>query len=442
LQQYTQGLPAQINEIQQYCIKNNITIYEIYTDEGISGTKEERPAFQKMIKDAEKGLFNIILVHKFDRFARRIELSHKIKARLKKASVNVISITEPIEDSPIGFFQEGLLELLAEYYIRNLSKEVKKGLVERASQGLHNGMLPFGYVLKNGEVIVHEDQAVIVRLIFDLYINSGYGYGKIAKHLNYAEIKTQTGKAWSHYQIDRILENVKYAGWIYYAGQTYDSKLPTILDKETFAKAQELRSNKEGKSFGYRGKNYEKFLLIGMIRCGECGNVFKAWSNRKQRYYVCNYATRHLADGKCSFTKLFPVQKLEEHILREIKSMMQNKKIQLNVVKREPVLNLIENTRAKLNNELVRAKEAYLRGIFDLDEYEETKKRVEKELAQTKIVVEKKEDQGEVRKNIKNVLDEFNSCPEENIIGRKNILKKIISEIKMFKTCIVIEFKE
>ncbi|MDP4121019.1 MAG: recombinase family protein, partial [Bacillota bacterium] len=69
------SIPAQIKQLQEYCKKNNVEIFTVYADEGISGQKENRPAFQKMIKDAEKGLFNIILVHKYDRFARNTELS-------------------------------------------------------------------------------------------------------------------------------------------------------------------------------------------------------------------------------------------------------------------------------------------------------------------------------------------------------------------------------
>ena len=138
----------------------------------------------------------MILVHKFDRFARKIELSHRIKEHLKKHKVNVISITEPVEDSPIGFFQEGLLELLAEYYVKNLSKEVKKGHIERASQGLHNGSVPFGYYSNksSGPLLIKEDETETVRLIYEKYL-AGEGCMLIARWLQRNNVKLRMEKS-------------------------------------------------------------------------------------------------------------------------------------------------------------------------------------------------------------------------------------------------------
>lgn len=434
------SLAAQTKELKEHCKKRNYKIHAIYADEGISGTKEDRPKFQEMIKDAEKGLFNIILVHKFDRFSRNVGVSQSVKNRLKKANVHVLSITEPIEDSPIGFFQEGLLELLSEYFIRNLSKEVKKGQIERASQGLHNGGLPYGYESDNGTVRIIEEQAKVIRKIYDLYNNKGYGYGKIARYLNYSEIKTKTGKTWSHFQVDRILRNVKYAGWIYYSGQVYESKLPTIISKEVFEKAQQLRKNYEGKSFGYRGSNYSKYLLMGLLRCGECGNTFRTWLERKRGYYACNYAMRLMGDGRCDHRKHYNANKLEAFILKEIKSLTENIDVELNIISKEPMLDIINNTRSKLQNELNRAKEAYLNGVFSLDEYALIRKKCERELAS--LTVPTKTASSLIREQSKKVFQKFESIPEENILERKNLLKQIIHEIKVYKNGINIEFND
>jgi len=150
------SIAAQIRLLSEYCQREEIKIYNIYADEGISGQKENRPEFQKMLKDAQNKNFDIIIVHKFDRFARKVELSQRVKRQLKSAGVNVISMTEPIEDSPIGFFQEGIMELLSEYYVRNLSLEVKKGHIERAKQGLHSGPVPYGY---NQDMTINAEHA-------------------------------------------------------------------------------------------------------------------------------------------------------------------------------------------------------------------------------------------------------------------------------------------
>lgn len=432
------SLTAQLSELQKYCQNNNITIHEVYQDEGISGQKEDRPRFQAMLRDAEKGLFNVILVHKFDRFARSVEISQKIKNRLKKANVNVISITEPIEDSPIGFFQEGLLELLSEYFIRNLSKEVKKGLVQRASEGHHVGMMPYGYFCKGGEVFVNEEQAKVIREIYDLYLQ-GWGYHKIAKHLNYSEIKTMTGGEWSYFQVDRILSNVKYAGWIYYAGKTYDSKFPSIISRDVFVEAQNQRGEK-GPRYTYRSKLKDKYLLHGFLKCGECGSSMRLVKYTPNSHgYSCNTAQYRL--GRCSHTKSYNGRKMDDRILEAIEEAVNNRKYELNIGRKVEVETFVDNRKVKITQELQRAKDAYLGGVFDLDEYKTLKTKLEAELNQQDTL--KKSEvvcQDDIKGKLKILLEELHGIHPEDIPGRKTILHKIIRKVVIHKDRIEIVY--
>ena len=126
---------AQLKAIKKYCKDNGILLdnAHIYIDQGISGRKaDKRPAFQEMIKHAKKKEFNVILVHKFDRFARSREDSVVYKSLLKReCNIKVISITESIEDDKFSVILEAMLEAMAEYYSLNLSDEVKKGMTEK-----------------------------------------------------------------------------------------------------------------------------------------------------------------------------------------------------------------------------------------------------------------------------------------------------------------------
>ena len=90
------SIPAQLRALREYCRKNNIEIFKEYKDEGITGQISKRPAFQQMLSAAFSGKINVILVHKFDRFARKVELSRSVKNSLQAAKVNVVSITEPV----------------------------------------------------------------------------------------------------------------------------------------------------------------------------------------------------------------------------------------------------------------------------------------------------------------------------------------------------------
>ena len=212
------------------------TFVRIYTDEGISGTKEDRKSLNKLLMDSK--YFDIVLVHKFDRFARKYELSAKLKEKLKKNNVKVISITEPIEESPIGFFQEGLLSLLSEYYIKNLGTEVKKGQHQRIQNGEFVNKPPFGYINKDKKMIIDEKKAEIVRLMYKKYIN-GESANKIAEYTRkYYNIKIET------YQVRRILKNKTYHGILTRNEKEYKGIHEKIISVDEYNMVQDMLSSK------------------------------------------------------------------------------------------------------------------------------------------------------------------------------------------------------
>lgn len=439
------SISAQINQLTEYCKRQNIEIYNAYVDEGVSAKysdEKKRPQFEQMLKDAEKKLFNIIVVHKYDRFARNVELSQKVKRQLKKSSVQVISMSEPIEDSPIGFFQEGILELLAEYYIRNLAQESKKGHVERASQGLHNGSVPYGYKVDHSiesQMSVNQEQAKIIRLIYDMYINQGYGSTKISRILNETGIPSSTGGQWVHYQVNHILQNPKYIGKISYDGNIYDGKHEAIIDEQTFELAQRFRKERTWPR-EYRGANFSKFLFLGILRCGECGKVFRVQNSERCRpdrptskfYYTCNSANHYDTIYKCDFKKYFNVVKTEDILLSELKNIMDGFIDDVIIEKHTPEIDIVSERKTILKNKLDRSKQAYLSGIFTLKEYIEERTKLEKELSEIKSTpVEKKNDIKLLRKKMKNCFERFKKT--ESIPEKKAILKEFIKEIKIYK---------
>jgi site-specific DNA recombinase len=417
------SIPAQTKQLSEYCERNNIQIHDIYADEGLSGQKENRPQFQRMVKDAEKKLFNIILVHKFDRFARKVELSQRIKRQLRTAGINVVSISEPIENSPIGFFQEGILELLAEYYVKNLAQESKKGHTERASQGFHNGSVPFGYKIDHSHpalMSINEEQAKTVRLIFDLYLNQGYGCSKISSILNETNTLSPVHNIWSFYTVNRIIKNPKYAGYIYYDGNIYEGKHDPIIDKETHELVKQYLKDRTWKR-EYRGANFEKFTMLGLLRCGYCGKVMRVHNYTKLHHgYVCNNSTHTDKPSRCTHRKTYRTDRIEEEIELAIKNHVEN---DIAESKREGNSNEFLLTRkAKLETKLSRLKDGYLNGIFSLEEFKETEKAINRELAEIKIFPVKKVD-------IKNSWERYlmANTPAE----KRNILKDVIDHIEI-----------
>ena len=194
-----------------YCVSPE----NIYVDEGFSGRKaEKRPAFMQMIAEAKRRAkpFDVILVHKFDRFARNREDSVVYKSLLKKeCGVKVISVTETIEDDKFSVILEAILEAMAEYYSINLSDEVKKGMTEKALRGGLQTIAPLGYSVCGNKLIVVPHEAKIIRLIYESFIN-GDNYSKIANNLNDIGYKTKKGNGFDGRAVSYILQNPVYKG--------------------------------------------------------------------------------------------------------------------------------------------------------------------------------------------------------------------------------------
>ena len=176
---------AQIRLGLEYAKKNNIIIPKqfIFQDDGISGRKAtNRPAFQELIAMAksDEHPIDVILVWKFSRFARNQEEAIVYKNLLKKADVDVVSVSEPIPDGFIGELVQRIFEWMDEYYSINLSGEVMRGMTERASRGGYNAAPPLGYKMQDGIPVIVPEQAEIVKKIFTWYVDDKMSFFDIA----------------------------------------------------------------------------------------------------------------------------------------------------------------------------------------------------------------------------------------------------------------------
>ena len=154
------SVDAQRRAIKTWVAAQDGVLVKEYVDEAHSGRTSERPAFQKMRRDARKGKFDALVVHKFDRFARNRTDALAIKSLLRyDYGVKVFSVTEPSEDSdgPLGALIEGIMEFVADWYSRNLAAETSKGKAERSRQGLHNNQAPFGMKKNEDKVLVPDE---------------------------------------------------------------------------------------------------------------------------------------------------------------------------------------------------------------------------------------------------------------------------------------------
>jgi DNA invertase Pin-like site-specific DNA recombinase len=140
------SLEAQERLVRQFCEIREWQVVKIYGERGRSGKSVLRPEFQAMLLDAEAGLFDVLVVHKMDRFSRSIIDTHTYIKKLDSIGVALVSATEPFDlTTPMGKAFLGILAIFAELYLDNLAAEITKGKKQRALKGFWNGTLSWGY---------------------------------------------------------------------------------------------------------------------------------------------------------------------------------------------------------------------------------------------------------------------------------------------------------
>ena len=307
-----ESIDAQVRAIKSYAEKNGMTIVGTYIDEERSATSDDRPDFQRMMKDVENKQFTAVLVHKLDRFARNRYDSAFYKRHLRNHGVRVYSMLENLDDSPESIILESLLEGMAEYYSRNLAREVMKGLSETAYQCKHTGGIPpLGYSLAADKTyVINEREAEAVRIIFTMYLD-GQGYNAIIDRLNAAGHKTKTGRDFGKNSIHDILRNEKYSGVFVFNktqrkinGKRNGHKVkpddevirvpggcPEIVPPELFERVKHKMAENKKRAAQYKSKRV--YALSGLAVCGKCGSSMAGKHGRMGRnktdysYYEC-----------------------------------------------------------------------------------------------------------------------------------------------------------
>jgi len=311
--QREESIEAQLRAIKEYCEKNNIQLVKIYVDEARSATTDNRPNFLNMIQDSALGLFNAVIVHKLDRFSRDRYDSAFYKRQLKKNGVKLISVLEHLDDTPESIILESVLEGMAEYYSKNLSREVMKGMKETAYQCKHTGGIPpLGFdVGPDKSYVINEWEAEAVKMIFEMFAE-GKGYSAIIDALNSKGYKTKKGKPFGKNSIHDLLLNEKYIG-VFVFNKVYnkingkrnghkmkpDDEIiripggcPAIVSQDLWERVKIRMETNKRISGAFSAK--EVYILSGRIFCGKCGASMTGKRARMGRnktvysYYECS----------------------------------------------------------------------------------------------------------------------------------------------------------
>lgn len=204
------SIQGQLNQLTEYCQFQGYEVVDEYTDRGISGKTMERPELQRMLKDANDGKLDCIMVYKTNRLARNTSDLLNIVEKLYKINVEFFSLTEKIEiASSTGKLMLQILASFAEFERNTIIENVYNGQRQRAIEGYYQGNLPLGYDKvpdSKKELMINQHEANIVKYIFESYAK-GHGYRKIANALNHKGYVTKKAKPFSISSITYIISN-------------------------------------------------------------------------------------------------------------------------------------------------------------------------------------------------------------------------------------------
>jgi len=280
--QTDQSIEGQVADCRAFAVSKGLDVVKVYTDRHVSGKSVEgRDEFQQMMKDADRGIFDAVIVWKVDRFGRSREDIAVHKIRLKKAGVSLMYARESIPEGPEGILLESLMEGLAEYYSADLRQKVLRGLRENAKKGkMPTGSVPVGYKLEDGKLVIDEPKAEAVRELFRLHIQ-GMSYAAMQDAMRQYGIQASKSFVW------RTLRNERYTGRYNYRG--IEIPLPAIISEETFMEAKKHFKTSRNNAAGRAKTTY---LLSCRCRCGLCGKILTGESSTGRHgdlhyYYRC-----------------------------------------------------------------------------------------------------------------------------------------------------------
>ena len=288
--QREESIEQQIDECMAFAKANGLNVIEVYADSAVSGKTDRRTSFQRLLRDAEKKKFQVVVAYKSNRIARNMLNALQYENRLDGYGIRTLYAKEEFGDTAAGRFALRTMMNVNQFYSENMAEDIMRGLLDNAAEGKTNGQVPFGYVRgKDGRCEIVEKEAQIVREIFDRVL-SGDSFVDIANDLNNRGVRTKKGNFWNKGSFHRMLRNDSYIGVFRYADVVKHDCVPPIVSKEVFESMQHFLENKKNPQGRHRENG--EYILTGKLYCGYCKSHMVGVSGRGRHgdmhyYYVC-----------------------------------------------------------------------------------------------------------------------------------------------------------
>lgn len=359
------SLDAQKSKMKAYAELNDYEIVGEYEDAGKSGKSVEgRSEFNRMMEDIKSGKDNVsyVLVFKLSRFGRNAADVLSTLQIMQDFGVNLICVEDGIDSSKdAGKLMISVLSAVAEIERENIRVQTMEGRVQKAREGKWNGgFAPYGYKLENGNLLINNEEAEAIRIIFDRYVNTDMGANGVARYLANHGIKKkqrQNGKnpLFDAALVRRILKNPVYCGKIAYGRRRMEKVYGTrndyrlveqddylladgqhekIVSESLWNDAQvKLEAQSEKYEHVNRGKNAKIHLLSGILKCPVCGAGMYGNKSTKRKsdgskykdffYYGCKHRTM-TRGHKCDYKKQVNEELLDDAVASVIKKLVSN----------------------------------------------------------------------------------------------------------------------
>lgn len=407
------SLDAQRDKLIKYAEYQELDIAHEYSDQGKSGKSVEgRPEFMQMLEDikSEKDQVSYVLVFKLSRFGRNAADVLSSLQLMQDYGVNLVCVEDGIDSSKdAGKLMISVLSAVAEIERENIQIQTMEGRKQKAREGKWNGGLPpYGYKLVNGLLMIEEEEAEIIRIIFDKYLNTSMGSIAITEYLNSHGYKKKlrqnnTLDYFTENFISKVLDNAVYCGRITYGKRTMEKVTGTrneyrqvrkddyidvkgihegIITEEEWAQVQIKRKSMAA----YQPKTHSlehEHILSGLLKCPKCGGPMYGNVNRKKKkdgssykdYFFYRCQRRKVIDGKkCDYKRqwseeliddavselicsLVTKPKFEEHLRKKVGDKIDTKELESEIEYLKKQIQSKKNAKERLGMEIDRLDE-------------------------------------------------------------------------------------
>ena len=414
------SVPAQKQRLQAFCESQGWDIAGLYADEGVSAKDTNRPELQRMLNDIESGHIDVVVVYKLDRLTRSVMDLYKLLEAFEQHDCKFRSITEVYDTTTaMGRMFITLVASFAQFERENLGERVQLGMLEKARQGKWTSVHePFGYRLdkKEYKLYIVEEEAIIVRKIFNLYRTTGMK--SIAGILNRNNMLTRKGNRWSDNTIMKTLRNPVYCGYLEWSGETHKAYHEPIISEEQFEETQQITKERTTAPPRSISSNY---IFSQTLRCHSCGKSLvgnpTTYKHKGKSIRYFNYRCREKIRDNCKGCRNVSEIKLESAFVDYL-SRIDYSDIYDEVVNEKPnddnkaMVMSLESTLDKIESRKKKWQYAWSEDVITFDDF---KKRMDEE----------KEKEARIKSELENYASEE---PEERI--DKKVIIEALKDIR------------